>query len=284
MTEELWTLLPLAAILAAGIFLQAAAGFAAGLLIVPAMLWAGFSIPEAQTSLLVATIPQNIWGVWSLRDTVQPKKLIWPGTGRLIFLPIGFLVLRSIESFSIVTLRQIVGAVVLLVTLAIASIHPRPRPHLHPGWSWIAFPVSGFLQGIVGMGGPAMVFWVQAHDWDTRQMRGFLFAMYLISLAPALWFLYYWFGDQIIRPAIVSTFLIPLLLGATYLGLRFGTWLGQRRLRRLTLGILFVMGAAGLAAPWLSRTNRQEASSSKNAVMDGANQTLHPMRLSPTFR
>lgn len=250
---ESYSLIALALILCVGIFVQAAAGFAAGLLIVPAMLWCGYSIPEAQTSLLVATIPQNLWGVWSLRDALPARSIAWPATARLIFLPLGILVLQQLESYSIITLRQIVGGVVLLVTLAIIWFHPHPRARIHPGWSWLAFPVSGFLQGLVGMGGPAMVFWVQAHDWDTRRMRSFLFAMYLVSLAPALAILYGVFGERIVRPGVIATLLIPVLLLVTLAGLRFGTWLGQRRLRRVTLGLLLLMGIAGLAAPLLSR-------------------------------
>lgn len=54
--EMILSLVPFAVILCAGIFVQAAAGFAAGLVIVPALLWFGYSIPAAQCSLLVATI------------------------------------------------------------------------------------------------------------------------------------------------------------------------------------------------------------------------------------
>lgn len=250
--NELLSLVPLMLILCAGIFVQSAAGFAAGLLIVPAMLWAGYSIPEAQTSLLVATVPQNLWGIWTFRDAISIRKVVAPGAARLVFLPLGVAVLQSLESFPVVRLRQIVGGVVLIATLAIMLFRPLPRQRLHPLWSVLAFPISGFLQGVVGMGGPPMVFWVQAHDWDTRQVRGFMFTMYLISIVPALLILYGFFGDRIIRPGIAALASIPILLVVTYLGLQFGTWLGRVRLRNVTLGLLLLMGLGGLAAPWLS--------------------------------
>lgn len=243
--------LPFALILCFGIFIQSAAGFAAGLLIVPSLLWFGYLIPEAQTSLLVATIPQNIWGVWQFRRDVPARQVIVPGALRVIFLPLGVYMLGHLESFSVDTLRQIVGGVVLVVTLAIMLVRPEPRHEIHPLWTMLAFPVSGFLQGLVGMGGPAMVFWVQAHDWGTKRTRGFMFAMYLISIAPALVILYLFFGSRIIMPGLVAAALIPLLLVATYLGLHLGTWLGRHRLRNVTLALLLLMGAGGLAAPWL---------------------------------
>lgn len=257
--EELFTYLPLIAILCFGIFVQSAAGFAAGLLIVPAMLWCGYKLPEAQVSLLVATIPQNLWGVWSFKDQISVRQTVWPGAGRLAFLPLGIITLSSLEAFSPVTLRQVVGGFVLVATLGIMFFRPQPRENLHYGWGLLAFPVSGFLQGLVGMGGPAMVFWVQAHDWSTRQSRGFLFAMYLISIVPALGILYCVFPDRVVRPGLVTAAMIPLLLVATYGGLRLGTWLGRHRLRKVTLSLLLVVGAAGLAAPLIKPIGKIES-------------------------
>lgn len=249
--EYLELLLPLMLILCAGIFVQAATGFAGGLMIVPSMLYCGYSIPEAQCSLLVATIPQNAWGLWSLRDSITVRQVAAPGVGRMVLFPVGVLTLQSMEALEPSTVRQIVGGVVLLVTMAIILFKPRPREKLHPLWAWIAFPVSGFFQGLVGMGGPAMVFWVQAHDWSTKQTRAFMFAMYFISIAPGIAILYWFFGDRIIAPGVLAAVLIPLLLAVTVAGLRFGTQLGRIRLRRVSLGLLLLIGIAGLAAPWL---------------------------------
>lgn len=250
---ELIPWLGIAAVLSIGIFVQAAAGFAAGMLIVPTLLWLGYGIPEASIALLVATVPQNIFGVYSLRDSIEPRKMLWPGIARLLFFPLGIIVLISMEdSFPVVQIRQFVGGVVLAVTLATMTFHPHPQKRLSPIWAWIAFPLSGFFQGLVGMGGPAMVFWVSAHDWTTRQIRGFLFAMYLISLAPAIAMLFAFFGSRrMLDPAIEACASIPILLLATWFGLKFGNWLGRRRLRRVTLGLLLLVGIVGLAAPWI---------------------------------
>ncbi|OYP34203.1 TSUP family transporter [Rhodopirellula sp. MGV] len=249
---DLINLIGIAAVLSVGIFVQSAAGFAAGLLIVPMLLWLGYSIPAASMALLVATVPQNVMGVYSLRDAIRPSKLLWPGIARIAFYPIGISVLVVIEStFSVDRIRQLVGAAVLLSTIAIMLYRPHPKPSIAAFWGWIAFPLSGFLQGLIGMGGPAMVFWVQAHDWNTRQVRGFLFSMYLISLGPALAILLLKFGEKVIPAAVLATLSLPALLIVTWFGLRFGNWLGKERLRRVTLGLLLLLGLVGLASPWL---------------------------------
>jgi len=243
------SVVPLALVLCLGIFAQAASGFAAGLLIVTTLVWFGYPIPEAQSALIVATIPQNLWGVWKFREFVDFKQLAWPASARVLALPVGFAMLHSMESLSTDVIKQIVGATMLGITISICVIRPEPRERLAWGWGALAFPLSGFLQGLVGMGGPAMVLWVQAHDWDTRRSRGFLFSMYLASIVPAMLILYFTFGDRIIKPAIVSISLTPILLLVTSLGLRSGTWLGRERLRRVTLAILLLMGVVSVAAP-----------------------------------
>ena len=249
------SVLPLALILCAGIFVQAAAGFAGGLLIVPALLWCGYSIPEAQCSLLIATIPQNAWGVWRLRDSVSFREVVWPGTGRVLLLPVGAVTLVSLETLDPTTLRQVVGAVVLAVTCATWIIRPTPRPVIGWFWAWLAFPLSGFFQGMVGMGGPAMVFWVQAHDWETRKARAFLFSMYLTSILPALGVLCWCFPErnaEMMRVGFVTILLVPLLLWATHYGLVLGTRMGRQRLRTVSLCLLTLMGIAGIAAPLIA--------------------------------
>jgi len=108
------------------------------------------------------------------------------------------------------------------------------------------------VQGLVGMGGPPMVFWVQAHDWSTEKTRSFLFMMYLVSIFPALAFLYVAFGDVVIEPGLLALAMLPLLWLVTCIGLKFGSMLGRERLRRVTLGLLLLMGLAGVVGPMLN--------------------------------
>lgn len=237
-------------VLALGIFVQAAAGFAGGMLVIPMLLMMGYGVPEASAALMVATVPQNLVGAYSLRESIDVRSLIWPGVGRVVFFPVGLYVLSHLLiNYSSNNIRQIVGAFVLLMTLLTISFRPKPKEHLHPVWAWIAFPASGFLQGVVGMGGPAMVIWVSAHDWSAKRMRAFLFGMYSISLIPVIGLLALQF--DILLPSLIAIAALPLLILATRLGLNLGNRLGRRRLRQLTLLLLLVMGVSGILAPWL---------------------------------
>ena len=238
-----------AAVVCLGIFAQASTGFAAGLVIMPLMLWAGQGIPEAQAALIVSTLPQNLLGVIQYRHTLEVKEMLLPAGLRLLALPIGMAVLFLVDEFPVDYVRQIIGAVVILCVSLLLIFRPQPRRHLHVGWTWIAFLTSGFFQGCTGTGGPMMVLWVQAHDWSTKRTRAFLFLMYLISILPAWCILFYLFDQRIVSASLTSVAMFPLLLVATWAGLRVGTWLGRQRLRRVTMALLLLIGFVGVFSP-----------------------------------
>jgi hypothetical protein len=83
-----------------------------------------------------------------------------PGTAtsHVGLLPVGIFVLSMMQDhLSPARIKQVVGglmlAITLAITLAIIIFKLRPRERLHPAWARLTFPLSGILQGLVGMGG-----------------------------------------------------------------------------------------------------------------------------------
>ena len=125
----------------------------------------------------------------------------------------------------------------------LAIIHAQPPSHLHPVWARIAFPLSVFSR--TGRHGTTHGVLVQAHDWSTEK-TGFLF-MYLVSIFPALAFLYVAFGDVVIEPGLLPGH-APVVVACH----ADEVWRhGGRRLRRF-LGLLLLMGLAGVVGPMLN--------------------------------
>lgn len=234
-----------------GIFTQSATGFAGALLIMPLMLWAGYGIPEGQAAILVSTLPQTVWGFYQFRESVTYRELALPAALRLGALPVGVTVLFMIDHFPKGIIQQGIGLLVICFVIAFAVYRPRPQTKLHPGWTWLAFLSSGFFQGCTGTGGPMMVFWVQSHDWSTKRTRAFLFMMYLVTTIPAWGLLYFCFPLRVLGPSVAAILAAPVLLLATVLGLRLGTWLGRSRLKRVTMALLLVIGITSIASPWI---------------------------------
>ena len=110
----------------------------------------------------------------------------------------------------------------LLVLVMYQTIKPQPRPKLHAGWMILASSASGVLAGLVGMGGPAIVFWAMAHDWDTARSRCLLWTVFLFmvpwQLAVDCWL----FGWEILESAALGIVYTPVVVLATLLGARLG--------------------------------------------------------------
>ena len=62
--------------------LQATVGFAAGLMGIPRLLWAGNTLPEAQVLIITAMLPQNALLVWKLRQHLDPWEIAAPAAHR----------------------------------------------------------------------------------------------------------------------------------------------------------------------------------------------------------
>jgi len=214
------------------------------------MIWLGHGLPEATAALLTATVPQNLLGIYRFRKHINLTAMRWPIILRCVALPAGVFVLSRIENFPEVVVRQIVSGVVLGCVLLITILKPKQREHIPFGWTLLAFLSSGFFAGLTGTGGPMMVLWIQAHDWKTERTRSFLFVMYLISIPISLCLLFYSFESRRITAACVSALaLSPLVLLVSRVGLRCGTWLGKERLKRVTMGLLYLLALVGIFGP-----------------------------------
>ena len=232
-------------IISAGLFVQSAAGFAAGLIIIPLMGYAGYGIPEGQTVLLVATIPQNVLGVARFRKSIDFRDLAFPTALRFVGLPVGFAVLCFVDTLPLLQIRRLLGMIIVMCVIILCWSKPKEQK-VGIGWTVATFFTSGFFAGLTGTGGPMMVAWVQAHRWTTEKTRAFLFGMYLLYTGPALMLLWWKFGERMWAALWSVTVALPVLLLVSSVGLTWGSWLGRNRLRRLTLVLLCLIGLLGL--------------------------------------
>ena len=205
-------------IVSGGLFVQSAAGFAAGLMIIPLMGYAGYGIPEGQTVLLVATIPQNILGLWRFRRSLELRELALPVTLRFLGLPVGFGLMCLVDTLPLPQIRRILGLIILICVAILCCWKPQSDRKISLPWTFLSFFSSGFFAGLTGTGGPMMVAWVQMHHWSTEKTRAFLFGMYLIYTGPALALLWWQFGERMV------TALFSVTVSATTVAARVKPW------------------------------------------------------------
>ena len=238
-------------ILAGSATLQATVGFAAGLLGIPLLLWAGNSLPQAQIMIITAMLPQNAYSLWKLREHTSLKEVAWPALIRLCFLPVGILGLAWLVTNSSSSIKPLVGSIVL-VAVVMQTFSGRPWTSANK-WYWVltAFGASGLLQGLSGMSAPPMLLWLHGQRFAAKRARSFLFAIYLSSFVPQLLLMFWTFSPALLTSMQVAVLALPLVLIGTYVGLAVGNRFGERWLRPATYTLLVWMAMACLLDPWL---------------------------------
>ena len=173
-------------ILALAAFIQATVGFAAALVGLPLLLWAGNDLVSSQIMIISAMLPQNVLSVWKLRHSIDYGEVILPASIRIAALPIGVAGLAVVMTWSAAQINQLVGGIILMAVAmqALAGIEWKNARW----WPWLVltFGGSGILQGLSGMSGPPMVLWVHGQRYSADRARAFLFAMYISNFLPQL--------------------------------------------------------------------------------------------------
>jgi uncharacterized protein len=238
-------------ILFASSVVQGAVGFAAGLFGIPLLVLAGISFPDAVAISLVAAAPQNIIPAWQLRREIDFRGAIRPMLIRYALMPVGVWALSLVGHENKDTASQLVGVIVLLIVIVQRTFHVAPQPRLHVAWEWLAFGMGGFLLGFCGMGGPAMVLWVLAHDWSMNRARAFLYYIFATGLPVQALLLWLFFGTTMVHAMILSAAALPSVLAGLGVGLYLSRLVPDQILRRLSVLMLILIAVSAIVTPYV---------------------------------
>ncbi len=241
----------IALIMGFGAVVQGAVGFGSGLLGVPLLVMAGFTLPESAAINFISTSIQNTAGAWKLSDHLDRKDVLLPTVIRIVMLPVGVAALAFTGGLQPATVRQIVGVVLLLSVGMIRGVRFTPRDQLGIGWQLAAFSSSGFLMGFAAIGGAPMVMYVNALTWSAQKSRGFLFFCSAVCILPLAALFAYRFGRALLPATLAALLVLPIVAACLALGLRLGHRLDKHRFRSITYGLITAIAVASIVGPWV---------------------------------
>ena len=229
-----------------GGIIQGAIGFAYALFVTPIMVWMGVPLPYTVVIVATCSFTQASLGLWHLRSTLPWKEAVWVTAARVPTMAIGVIVLKSISGLDPGTIKMIVGLVICFLVVIQVTFKVKPVERVHIAWSALAFTSSGFLAGLIGMGGPPLVMWVLAHNWSNEKTRSFLFAVIAGTGPILIGQLSFTFGVEILKGVLTGILLTPVV----YLGSRVGMPLGNRMpkpmLRNIAYLVLIFIGLSAV--------------------------------------
>jgi uncharacterized membrane protein YfcA len=246
-------LLTIAVIMGLGSVIQAAVGFASGLLGIPLLVLSGFSLPEATTINIVSTSVQNLTGAIHLRQELAWRDLLMPMLVRWSAIPLGVFALGYVDGYDQTLVKQIIGGLLLAVVLILWISRTEPRERLALPWQLLAFSTSGFLMGLAAMGGGPIVLYVNSVHWSAAKSRAFLFFMSVSGVPIAVAMLAARFGTALASPTLAALLILPVVMIGMNLGFRLGARIDKPLFRQVTFVLLVLIGVGAVLSPYVAR-------------------------------
>ena len=235
-----------------GSLIQGAVGFAFGIFAIPVIIWSGIPLEHAIAIVVSLVAVQASTACWTNRQHIRWKDVLTLSLFRYCSAPLGvWLLALSRDHLTPDQIKQGVGVLLLLALGLQALARPRPRHHLSKGWTPVVGLSSGFLAGLVGMGGPPVVLWVMAHRWTTIEMRTLLWSVFLLMVPWQLSMEVWQFGSHILYSALVGVLYAPVVIVAAMAGAKLGDRLSRERLRRGAYALLAALGLVSVVQPML---------------------------------
>lgn len=248
---DLFQLLEAALIVSAVAVIQSAIGFGYALFATPLLMWIGMPLPSIIALVAMCSMVQAAVGAGELRSYVPWRISIVTVAVRMTGIAAGSLLLKKFTGIAPENVRALIGLILCLLVAAQVMVKPRPAHSRHPGWTAAAFISSGLLAGFCGMGGPPLVLWAMARNWESRVVRGYLFAVFALSVPFQLVVLFLTFGPSILHSAALLVFFLPLVYAGTKLGVYAGNGIEKDRLKRIAYLLLFAIGLGVLISGFM---------------------------------
>jgi uncharacterized membrane protein YfcA len=247
-----WVIAAIAVIVLLGAGLQGAVGFGMGLVAVPLLLFSGRTLPEAVAVLLGAGLLQTAYGAWLCRREIPWKQTASLAAVQWVAVPVGVMGMGLLAAAGPAVVKQVVGAIVIGLLILRAVLRPKPRDSVGTGWGVVASVASGLLAGLVGMGGPPIVLYALAHDWEKDTFRGFLFATFLLVLPTAGVALAWRMGVQVLGWTVVGAAMFPAVVVGSKVGFGVSKRWDAATMRRVATGLLVVIAGWSLIGPFVT--------------------------------
>ncbi len=222
--------------------LQSLIGFGGGLLALPVLLGLGYSLPQSIQISAIGSLFQSLYCSYSLRSHIDWQAVRVPMVSRLVCLCLGVYVLTFVADFDQALLKQWVGVAILVFTLFTYFIKPIQKDRVPLQYGVLAGSLSGFISGLVGMGGPPLVFWVLSHKWGANAMKVGMFAVFGPSSLFQIILNILVFKSEVLPVAISAVLSIPIQILGILIGLKLSKKIDQNQLRKMMLCVLILIG------------------------------------------
>jgi len=242
----------ISAVLFIGGFIQSSAGFGFGLFALPLLLFMNLPLQEAVIMVVMGSAIQKLLGIGYFRKVINIREMAPLIAAGLTGLPIGLFLMFKVAGLHQSSVKQVVGILILfMLILRWSGLKGRPG-EIRRIWTCIAGFLSGILNGFANIGGPPVVLWVLAQQWENMKMRATVITFSLFFVPFQIGIMVLMFGKSLHSPLLISLLLSPAVLLGAWAGLKFGDKFSRKLLERYMEILLLVIALVSVLRPVLN--------------------------------
>lgn len=219
-----------------GSFVQGLSGFGAALVAIP-LLSLVIDIKTAVPLCMLTSLIMTTYMGGKLRSHFDKKKILPLCFGSLPGIILGVILLKRVPSD---TIRFFLGLLLVIYSLYSVIFSPKAR-NLNAKWGYFAGFLSGIGSAAFSTGGPPLIVYVTANNWNNNQIKAtltgaFIFTTYLGVIVHAV--------SGMTTMIVLKYFLFsaPAVLLGTGAGAYCYSYLGKESYLKLIFAFLVVMG------------------------------------------
>lgn len=228
-------------ILFGGSVVQGAIGFAMGMIAMPLLVEAGFSLSQAVALTTLSIGIQVMFGVYQLREHIPWADVKLGAIARLVTMPIGLLLLLEIENLDPDQIARLVGMIVLIGVIIRMHGPSELKGDFPRAVSAAFFAISGFLAGLVATGGSPVVLWMTTRNYTVQQARSFTMTLFLINAPVQVLLLLFLSQTMSLDTILMALVLTPVIFVGSLIGVLIGNRFSKPLLNRVAMGVLVVI-------------------------------------------
>ncbi len=247
MTPDL--ILRIAIVLFVGGFIQSSAGFGFGLFALPLLLFLKLQLQEAVIMVVIGSAIQKIMGIRYFRKVINLREISPLIVSGLAGLPIGLYLMFRVSGLQQSSIKQLIGFLIIFMLIFRWSKLIKSVIRVKAMWTYIAGFLSGILNGFANIGGPPVVLWVLAQNWENRKMRATIISFSLFFVPFQITIMIIIFGRTLYSPLFYSLVLSPSVLIGSWSGLKFGDRFSKKILERYMEFLLLLIALVSVLRP-----------------------------------
>jgi len=216
-------------------FTQTTVGFGSALIAMPFLIVI-LGPDVARPAFMLAAYTGGVTLMWQYRKDWQLPDVKFVIVGTLVGIPVGTWVAGSMDKDMFMLVLGII-----IICYSLYALSGFKLKEIRREWGTVFGFCSGILHSAYNVGGPPLVMYNSAHNWEARRFKGNTQATFFIM---GMFVIFEHFRTGNITPVVLQNvaLMLPAMFVGIFIGLRVEKYIKQSVFRKIVMVLLLIIG------------------------------------------